>query len=76
MLPLILAAVPTPTPTPGFDEDSVTPGIWGFVITLVLIVAVILLIVDMVRRVRRVSYRQQVREQLDREEQERGDAGV
>jgi hypothetical protein len=63
-----LTASPVPTPPPGFDEDAVTPGIWGFVITFAVIVAVVLLIVDMVRRMRRVTYRAQVREQLEAEE--------
>ena len=74
MLWLSLAASPTPAPTPplGFDEDLVTPGIWGFVLTIAVILAVVLLIIDMVRRIRRVTYRAQVREELEREEAEKG----
>jgi len=64
----VLTAIPTPTPTPGFDEDLVTPGVWGFVLTIAIIVAVILLIIDMVRRIRRVNYRAQVQQQLADEE--------
>ena len=67
MIWLSLTASPVPTPTPGFDEDLVTPGIWGFVLTIGVIIAVILLIIDMVRRIRRVTYRAQVREQLEKE---------
>lgn len=58
---------PSPLPTSGVDDDLVTPGVWGFVITFLLIVAVVLLIIDMVRRIRRVTYRAQVREQLANE---------
>lgn len=50
-----------------FDPNSVTPGIWGFVVTFLLMVVVVLLILDMVRRIRRTNYRAQVREQLDAE---------
>ena len=50
-----------------FDPNSVTPGIWGFVVTFLLMVVVVLLILDMVRRIRRTNYRAQVREQLEAE---------
>jgi hypothetical protein len=60
--------VPSPVPTSAVDADLVTPGVWGFVITFLLIVAVVLLILDMVRRIRRVNYRAQVREQLASEQ--------
>ncbi|MEO8263815.1 MAG: hypothetical protein ABI566_14695 [Pseudolysinimonas sp.] len=60
----------SPTPPPDFDEDLVTPGIWGFVLTIAVIIAVVLLIIDMVRRIRRVTYRAQVREQLEEEARE------
>jgi hypothetical protein len=65
--------IPSPSPTPGFDETLVTPGVWGFVLTIGVIVATILLIVDMVRRMRRVTYRAQVTEQLDAEEAAKDD---
>lgn len=65
---LWFALTASPTPPPGFDEDLVTPGIWGFVLTIAVILAVVLLIVDMVRRIRRVTYRAQVQEQLAAEE--------
>jgi len=58
----------TASPPPSFDEDLVTPGVWGFALTIAVIVAVVLLIIDMVRRIRRVTYRAQVREQLEAEE--------
>lgn len=68
---LWIALTASPTPTPAFDEDLVTPGIWGFVLTIAVILAVVLLIVDMVRRIRRVTYRAQVQEQLAAEEAEK-----
>ena len=61
---------PTPVPTmPGFkgDENMVTPGVIGFFLTFVVMVAVVLLIIDMVRRVRRVNYRAEIREKLEAE---------
>ena len=70
MLWLLVTA--SPTPPPGFDEDLVTPGVWGFVLTIGVIVAVVLLIVDMVRRIRRVTYRAQVREELEKEQADKG----
>lgn len=73
MLWLIFAASQVPTPTPGPEDDLVTPGIWGFVLTIGVILAVVLLIVDMVRRIRRVTYRAQVREQLEQEAKAQAD---
>jgi hypothetical protein len=70
----IVAASPTPAPSPSdFDTDTVTPGVWGFVLTIAVILAVVVLIVDMVRRIRRVNYRAQVREQLAAEQEQRED---
>jgi hypothetical protein len=68
---LWFALTASPTPTPAFDENLVTPGIWGFVLTIAVILAVVLLIVDMVRRIRRVTYRAQVQEQLEKEQAEK-----
>lgn len=67
---MILFGEQTPMPTPSMtvDPDSVTPGFAGFAIVVVIVVAVILLIWDMNRRIRRVRYREEVREQLDAEE--------
>jgi hypothetical protein len=50
-----------------FDPNLVTPGVWGFVLTFVVMVVVVLLILDMVRRIRRVNYRAEVRAQLEAE---------
>ena len=55
---------PSPVPTSGVDADLVTPGVWGFVVTFLLVVAVVLLIFDMTRRIRRVTHRAQVKEAL------------
>src|SRR4029453_11954948 len=50
-----------------FDPDTVTPGVWGFVLTFLVMVVVVLLVLDMVRRIRRVNYRAGVREKLGAE---------
>lgn len=62
------ATSPTPTPTPTVDPNLVTPGPVGFAIVAVLVVVVVLLIGDMLRRIRRVRYREEVRAELDAEE--------
>jgi hypothetical protein len=63
-----LAATPTPTPSSGPSEDQVTPGVVGFVVTFLVAVAVVLLVIDMVRRIRRVRYREEIAQKLDAEE--------
>jgi hypothetical protein len=55
---------PSPVPTSGVDAELVTPGVWGFVVTFLLVVVVVLLIIDMTRRIRRVTHRAQVQEAL------------
>ncbi|MEO6116859.1 MAG: hypothetical protein ABIP33_10785 [Pseudolysinimonas sp.] len=60
-------SVPSPAPTPNVNADLVTPGVWGFAITAFVMVAVILLIIDMVRRMRRVNYRAEIRQRLEDE---------
>ncbi|WP_227000580.1 hypothetical protein [Protaetiibacter intestinalis] len=67
MLQILWAATPTPTPTP-IDDNLVTPGVVGFLVTLAVILATILLLVDMNRRTRRVRYRAEIAERLDAEE--------
>lgn len=64
---------PMPTPSMTVDPDLVTPGFIGFAAVAVLVVIVILLIWDMNRRIRRVRYREEVREQLDAEEAARAE---
>ena len=53
-----------------FDPDVVTPGVWGFVFTFLVMLVVVLLVLDMVRRIRRVNYRAEVRAQIEAEELE------
>lgn len=67
---------PTPSPTPSLDPNLVTPGVWGFVAIAFIAVAVIALIFDMMRRIRRGRYRDDVRAELDAEAeaQRRADA--
>ena len=64
---LLVAATPTPTP-PALDEDTVTPGWIGFVVIFALTIITVLLIIDMTRRVRRVRYREEIREKIADEE--------
>ncbi len=66
---VIFAATPTPTPTPEFDLNSVTPTWVGFAITFLVAAVTVLLIMDMVRRIRRVRYRAEVKERLETERQ-------
>jgi uncharacterized membrane protein YcjF (UPF0283 family) len=57
----------TPTPPPDFDLNSVTPGWVGFAVTAIVVLATIALIFDMVRRIRRIRYRAEIREKLAEE---------
>lgn len=59
------------------DPDTVTPGVVGFIVTFLVAAVTVLLVIDMVRRVRRVNYREQVRAELEEElaAQSRGDKG-
>jgi hypothetical protein len=61
---------PVPVPPSNVPDDLVTPGVWGFVITFAVVIAVVLLIIDMVRRLRRLNYRAAVQEQLELEKLE------
>ncbi len=65
---------PTPTPIPVIDENMVTPGVVGFVVTFLVAVATVLLALDMTRRIRRVRYRAEVRGELEAERKADGDA--
>jgi hypothetical protein len=64
-----LAATPIPAPTP--DESIVTPGPLGFAAVAFIGVAVFVLVWDMLRRIRRGRYREEVNAELDAEEQAR-----
>ena len=76
MLVLFGTETPIPTPTMTVDPDSVTPGPAGFLVIVLVVIAVVLLIWDMNRRIRRVRYREEVREELDAEEAAGRDARV
>lgn len=74
---LLWLTTPTPSPLPGFEGDPnmVTPGVIGFVITFLVAAATVLLVIDMNRRVRRVRYREEIREELQAEvDAQRGNA--
>ena len=65
---IVWAADPSPTPSAGpIDENLVTPGVVGFGVTFFVAAATVLLLVDMSRRMRRVRYRGEIREQLEAE---------
>ncbi|MFC9919410.1 hypothetical protein [Agromyces binzhouensis] len=51
-----------------FDPNDVTPGVVGFIATILIMAAVLLLVIDMVRRIRRVNYRAEARERIAAEE--------
>jgi len=53
------------------DPVLVTPGVVGFFATFLMAAGAVFLIFDMVRRVRRVRYRAEISERLDREMEER-----
>ncbi len=74
MASLIYLATPTPTPPPEFDPNTVTPTWVGFAITFLVAAVTVLLIMDMVRRIRNVRYRAEVREQLDAEREASDDS--
>jgi hypothetical protein len=67
---------PTPSPSPsGFgvftgDEDTITPGWIGFALTFLIAIAVVFLLIDMNRRVRRVRYREEIREKIAAEHEQ------
>ncbi len=74
---LLWLTTPTPSTLPGFEGDPnmVTPGVIGFVITFLVAAATVLLVIDMNRRVRRVRYREEIREELQAEvDAQRGNA--
>ena len=76
----VLAVSPSGSPEPSIPpEEITTPGPPGFFVTL-FVAAGALLAIDMVRRIRRVRYREQVRAELAAEEatgdRETGRAGL
>ena len=64
---------PTPSPSPTFgvyrgDEDLITPTWVGFAATFIIALATVFLLIDMNRRVRKVRYREEIREKIAAEE--------
>ena len=49
------------------DPNGVTPGVIGFVITALVAIGSLLLILDMVRRMRRLRYREEAKNNVDAE---------
>lgn len=69
----VLASTPLPTPTTPeeLDPTTVSPGLIGFLVTFAIAVATVLLLLDMVRRVRRLKYREQQAAAVEEREAER-----
>lgn len=69
---LTVWAVSTPSPLPAYEGDVnlITPGVVGFTITFLIAIATVFLLLDMTRRVRKVRYRSEVREQIAIEQAE------
>lgn len=62
-----------PVTPPGFDPNTVTPGVVGFIAIALVAIASIFLLVDMSRRIRRVRYRGEVRERMEAEQELRAE---
>lgn len=60
----LLSNSPSLAPGSSVPADAVTPGPIGFLWMAIVVAIAILLGLDMVRRVRKVKYRQEVRERL------------
>jgi hypothetical protein len=59
LLGLLVGAVPVPSPTTEeLDPLSVSPGLVGFLATFAVAVATVLLVLDLVRRLRRMRFRE------------------
>ena len=54
----------TPSPTPTFDPNKVTPGVLGFSVIAIFFVICALLVWNLIMRVSRMSHRSQVRAEL------------
>ncbi len=70
LLSAILAATPAPTETTDPAATFYSPGVQGFIMTFIVVVAAVALIFDMVRRVRKVRYRADITAKLDAESAE------
>ncbi|MEN9730989.1 MAG: hypothetical protein RL488_299 [Actinomycetota bacterium] len=67
---LLLAVTPTPSANPA--ETFYSPGTLGFIFTFIMAGLAILLIFDMVRRMRRVRYREEIQAKLAAEAADSG----
>ena len=63
LITVVLAA----TPDPDFDPNTVTPGVVGFAAIFFVAAATVLLCLDVVRRIRRTTYRAEIKARLDAE---------
>lgn len=52
---------------PQYNPDDVTPGVIGFGFTALFAIVVILLGLDMYRRIRRVRFREEIRQDIESE---------
>lgn len=50
------------------DPQLVSPGVVGFVATILVTIATVFLLIDMVRRMRRVNMRAEINKKLDAEQ--------
>ena len=67
---MLLAVTPTPSANPA--ETFYSPGTLGFIFTFIMAGLAILLIFDMVRRMRRVRYREEIQAKLAAEAADSG----
>lgn len=73
VLLMLLAGDPlNPNPSASADPANTfySPGLVGFLGTFILVIGAVALIFDMVRRIRRVNYRAQIKERLAAEQAE------
>ena len=66
----VMSAAGDQTPPP---DDLVTPGVIGFFAIFLVAVATVFLGFDLVRRIRRTTYREQIRERLAAEQSEQAE---
>ncbi|WP_105033626.1 hypothetical protein [Cryobacterium aureum] len=69
LISVVLAV--TPTPAPEIDPNTVTPGVVGFIVVFLIGAATLLLGFDLVRRIRRTTYRAEISARLEAEIAER-----
>ena len=61
---------PNPSASPDPANTFYSPGIIGFLGTFILVIGALAIIFDMVRRIRRINYRAQIKERLAAEQAE------